>query len=193
MSAAPALAFSHLGIYVTDLAAMRAFYTRVFGFTVTDEGVLQRPDGAVDLVFMSRDPAEHHQLVLASGRPASIGFNVVNQISFRVPDLAGLRAMHACLVGEPVSEVRPVTHGNAVSLYFRDPEGNRIEVFCDTPWYVQQPLAVPVDLALDDSALMQAVEAHARGLPGFRPVGEWRAEMARRMGVAAPAAAPDGH
>lgn len=44
----------------------------------------------MQLVFLSRDPNEHHQLVLASGRPAESnppGFNVINQISLRVPDL----------------------------------------------------------------------------------------------------------
>ena len=69
MSTAPAIAFSHIGIYVTDLAPMEAFYTGVFGFTVTDRGHLDTPRGQVALVFLSRDPGEHHQFVLAAGRP----------------------------------------------------------------------------------------------------------------------------
>lgn len=182
MSATPEIAFSHLGIHVIDLAGMRRFYTGLFGFTVTDEGLLERPDGSkADLVFMSRDPREHHQLVLAAGRPEGLSFNIINQISFRVPDLAALRALLARLPEFGVDEVRQVTHGNAVSLYFTDPEGNRIEVFCDTPWYVQQPLVVPVDLSLDDDAVLQQVEAHARALPGFEPVEQWRARIAERM------------
>jgi catechol-2,3-dioxygenase len=76
-----------------------------------------------------------------------------------------------------------VTHGNAVSVYFRDPEGNRVELFCDTPWYVTQPVREPVDLSLSDEALMHALEMRAREMPGFRPRSEWRAEMARRMGL----------
>ena len=182
MTTAPSLQFSHLGIYVTDLAKMRAFYTRAFGFTVTDEGLLERPDGStVRLVFLSRDPREHHQLVLADGRPQAPCFNVVNQISFRVPDLDSLRRLQALLAHEAATELRPVTHGNAVSLYFRDPEGNRIEVFVDTPWYVTQPLAVPVDLSLDDAELLAQVHAHARSLPGFEPVEQWRSRIAERM------------
>ena len=62
----PQLTFSHLGIFVRDLAAMADFYTTRLGFTVTDRGALP----GVDLVFLSRDPDEHHQIVLASGRPA---------------------------------------------------------------------------------------------------------------------------
>ncbi len=185
MNAVPRIAFSHVGIYVSDLAAMEAFYTDLFGFIVTDRGRLDTPRGPVELVFLSRDPAEHHQVVLASGRPKDVAFNVINQLSFRVGGLADLRALHAKVATDPrVTEVAPVTHGNAVSVYFRDPEGNRIELFFDTPWYVTQPLREPIDLLLPDDALMAELEARARKLPGFRPHAEWRAEMARRMGLA---------
>ena len=43
-----------------------------------------------------------------------------------------------------VTEVVPVTHGNSVSLYFRDPEGNRIECYLDSPWYCAQPQRMEV-------------------------------------------------
>jgi catechol-2,3-dioxygenase len=112
---------------------MERFYTRLIGLTVTDRGRLETPRGPVDLVFLSGDPDEHHQLVLCSGRPPDLAYNVVNQLSFRVDGVAALRALHDRLRTEPVSEIAPVTHGNAVSVYFRDPEGNRIELFCDRP------------------------------------------------------------
>jgi catechol 2,3-dioxygenase-like lactoylglutathione lyase family enzyme len=180
----PALAFSHVGLYVHNAARMEDFYVRFMGFTVTDRGELPGPHGPVQLVFLSRNPDEHHQLVLVTGRPESIAFNVVNQLSLRADGLATLKAVYAALADEGVSDVMPVTHGNAVSVYFRDPEGNRLEVFVDTPWYVNQPVRVPIDLGLPDAALWQWAEQHARGLPGFRPRAEWRAEMARRMGLA---------
>jgi len=177
----PEFAFSHMGMFVADVARMEDFYTRVMGFTVTDRGDLETPRGHVTIVFLSRDPREHHQIVLAGGRPADLAFNPINQISFRLEDLAGLRQMHARLKGEAVSEIAPVSHGNALSVYFRDPEGNRIELFIDTPWYVDQPLRIPLDLGLPDEALWARVEAEARKLPGFRPVEEWRAAIARKM------------
>ena len=62
----PVASFSHFGIHVTDPARMEAFYTRVLGLLVADRGDL--PGGAT-LVFLSRDPDEHHQMVLVSGRP----------------------------------------------------------------------------------------------------------------------------
>lgn len=184
MAQSPQITFSHIGIFVSDCARMEAFYTRLFGFTVTDRGRLDTPRGPVDLVFLSRDPGEHHQLVLCSGRPRELPFNVINQLSFRVASLAELRDLYLRLANEPVTEVAPVTHGNAISVYFRDPEGNRIELFVDTPWYVTQPLREPIDLTLPDEALLAAVEAMARAQPGFKPHAEWRAEMARRMGRA---------
>ncbi|SIT49523.1 Lactoylglutathione lyase-like lyase (fragment) [Paraburkholderia piptadeniae] len=58
-----------------------------------------------------------------------------------------------------------------------------MEIFIDTPWYVDQPMRVPVDFSLPDDALLAAVERHARTLPGFRPRDEWEAEMAERMGI----------
>ncbi len=182
-SRAPSIVFSHVGIHVTDLRPMVEFYTRFLGFTLTDRGPLDTPPGPIELAFLSRDPDEHHQVVLVTGRPADAGFNTVNQISFRVDGLRALRAMHARLAGEPVTDVQAVSHGNALSVYFRDPEGNRIELFIDTPWYVSQPLRIPMDLSLSDDALWKWVEETARPLPGFKPREEWRREMTARMGA----------
>ena len=170
-----------MGIFVADVARMEDFYTRILGFAVTDRGDLETPRGKVFLVFLSRDPGEHHQIVLASGRPDSLPFNPINQISFRMADFAGLREMHRRLADEKVRDLYPVSHGNALSVYFLDPEGNRIELFVDTPWYVQQPLRVPMDMRLPDAELWKWAQAEARKQPGFRPVEEWRAEMAKRM------------
>jgi len=179
-------AFSHIGLFVRDLKLMEDFYTRVLDFTVTDRGQLPGPDGKpIDLVFTSRDPDQHHQIVLVAGRPAEPGFNIINQLSFHGETLAELRAMHARLAAERVRDLVCVTHGNAVSVYGLDPEGSRLEFYIDTPWYVTQPTRVPIDFSLDDAALMRHVEAHARSLPGFKPRAEWRADMAKRMGVAA--------
>ena len=180
LSRPDALVFSHLGIYVRDLARMARFYRDVLCFFETDQGDL----GPVQLVFLSRNPAEHHQLVLASGRPAEPGFSLINQISLRVPDLATLREVRDRAVADPgVSDLVAVTHGNAVSIYFRDPEGNRLEVFMDTPWYCEQPLREPIDLDQPDEAVLARAEALARSRPRFRSRAEWRAEMEQLMGL----------
>ena len=171
------MSFSHMGMYVADIGRMEDFYTRVLGFTVTDRGML----GATSLVFLSRDAKDHHQIVLASGRPPEAGFNPINQISFRMAELGALRQMHELLRKEGVADLAPVSHGNALSVYFKDPEGNRIELFVDTPWYVDQPLRIPMDISLPDRELWAWAEADARKRPGFRPVEDWQADMARRI------------
>jgi len=171
------LQFSHIGLYVTDLPRMARFYKQALRFTQTDAGDL----GAVQLVFLSRDPREHHQLVLATGRPADLGFNVVNQISFRVPDIGTLRRFHDRLLEEGAHDMLPVTHGNAVSVYCRDPEGNRLELFMDTPWYCEQPLREPVDFSRSDEQILAQAEAIARSRPRFMPRSQWQVELARQM------------
>jgi catechol 2,3-dioxygenase len=178
MSDVPQFAFSHMGLYVTDLPRMEDFYTRLLGFSVTDRGDL----GSTKIVFLSRDAREHHQIILASGRPTGGGFNPINQISFRMGDFAGLREMHRRLEKEGVKDLAPVSHGNALSVYFRDPEGNRIELFVDTPWYVQQPLRLPMDMKLSDAELWTWAEAEARKIADFQPVEQWRAGLSRKLG-----------
>ena len=61
---------------------------------------------------------------MVSGRPADLGFSTVNQISLLADSLAELKRIHIALKGRgDVADLRTVTHGNAVSIYFRDPEG----------------------------------------------------------------------
>ena len=177
MSPTPAVHFSHIGIFVRDIVRMERFYTEFLGLLASDSGDL----GPVRMVFLSRDPRNHHQIVLVSGRPPEATFSVVNQISLRVDDLRALRHFHSTAAAHGATDVRAVTHGNALSVYFQDPEGNRVEVFVDTPWYVRQPLREPMDLSLSDEELWRWAEAHARKLPGFQPVADWQQQFQGRL------------
>jgi catechol-2,3-dioxygenase len=173
----PDLRFSHVGIHVTDLEKMAEFYTRVLGFTITDRG----PIGDRELLFLSRDPVEHHQIVLATGRPRDLAFTTINQLSFRLPALADLQAVHERLLAEGVGPLRVVTHGNAWSIYFHDPEGNRIELLVDTPWYTPQPYAEPLDLTAPTEEILRRTEAECRARPGFQTREAWRQGLARTL------------
>ncbi|MBI4247806.1 MAG: ABC transporter substrate-binding protein [Candidatus Rokubacteria bacterium] len=179
--AEPVAALSHFGIHVTDLDRMVDFYTRGLGLVVNDRGAL--PNGP-ELAFLSRDPDQHHQLVLVTGRPAGNGFNVVNQISFKLPTLADLKAMHARLRSEGVEQFRVVTHGNAWSVYFADPEGNRVELFVDTPWHTPQPYAEPFDIEAPVETILARTEAICRSRPGFASRSAWRQAVSEKMGMA---------
>ena len=171
------LTLSHVGIFVTDIESMVDFYTRFLSFAVSDREA--RAEG--EIVFLTRDPREHHQFVIASGRPADLPFNPINQLSFRVDSLATLRALYLALKNEPVELLGTITHGNALSVYFRDPEKNRVELLIDTPWYVPQPYRVPYDIMLPDAELWPALEEQVRAVPGFKPREEWMAEIAARI------------
>lgn len=173
-----AIGFTHVGIYVHVLAPMVRFYRDLLGLMETDRGML----GEAELVFLSSDPTEHHQLVLVTGRPETIGFNCVNQISFRVEDLPSLREIYRRARIDPaISDLVSVTHGNAISIYMRDPEGNRNEIFCNTPWHCQQPVREPINLEDTDEDVLAAVEAIARRHAGFQARPEWSSSLARRM------------
>jgi catechol-2,3-dioxygenase len=174
------LSMSHIGLYVHDLQRMEDFYTRVLGFTVTDRGKVR----GADIVFTSWDPKDHHQVALVSGRPEELPFNHINQISFRVASVEDLQAICRCVKDESgASDLRPMDHGNAWSLYFRDPEGNRLEVFCDTDWYIEQPCLEDLDLSLPAEQIRAKSEAYCRTAPGFKPIKQYQSEIARKMGL----------
>ena len=173
----PEFTFGHLGLYVTDVEKMVEFYTRVLGFTVSDRG----PIRDFELVFLSRNPDEHHQIALATGRPRDATFTTINQISLRLAGLEDLKSVHKELLAEGVGDLRIVSHGNAWSIYFPDPEGNRIEFYVPTPWYTPQPYAEPLDLTASVSEIMRATEAECRNRPGFKTREEWSSDLARRL------------
>jgi len=171
----PQMAFSHIGLYVTDMESMVSFYTDVLGFSVTDRARIREND----VVFLSRSPDEHHQIVLVPGR-APQSPSTVNQISFRVIGLAELRRLHAQLVGLGVSGINPTNHGGSWSVYFSDPEGNRIELLAQTPWYVP-PVSVSLDLSLSDAEIYSLTEAMVEKIPGHMPRAQWREQLERRL------------
>ena len=182
---APNLMFSHMGLSVKDLARMEDFYSRVLGFTVTDRGAA----GGMELVFLSRDPNDHHQIVLATGRPESLPANVanpqfgpsINQISFKMGSIADLREMHQRLQAEGGSSLFPANHGIAWSIYAHDPEGNNLEFFVDTEWYITQPFLIPLDFSKTDGEIVSDTKALCEKSDGYEPYGDWRNRVAQRM------------
>jgi catechol-2,3-dioxygenase len=50
--------------------------------------------------------------------------------------------------------IRTVSHGNAVGIYFQDPDGNRVEVYWQTGLDWPQPFDKPVDLTASDEEIL---------------------------------------
>ena len=177
MGKRPVLTFSHVGIWVTDLEGMREFYTDVLGFVHTDRGLV----GDTELVFLSQNPSDHHQLVLARGRPRDLGFTTVNQISYKVDSLETLKDVYAEIRHKPVKELVQISHGNAWSIYFKDPEGNRIELFVDTPWYTPQPCREALDLTKPADEIRRDTEAYCRNQPRFQNHADWQRDLGDKI------------
>jgi catechol 2,3-dioxygenase len=64
-------------------------------------------------------------------------------------------------------DILPLSHGNTLSLYFNDPEGNGLEVFWDTPWHVKQPDGIVWDTGLDQEQALAWVEETFSHKPSF--------------------------
>jgi catechol 2,3-dioxygenase len=135
---------SHFGVYATDVDKMVHFYKTVFGLVETDRGVGKT--FKAPLVFLSASPDQHHQLVIAGGRPADATFSTVMQLSFAVPSIQHLRDLKKSAEALGATRVLPLNHGNALSVYFADPEGNTVEIYIDMPFYISQPHGDPLDL-----------------------------------------------
>lgn len=140
----------HVGIHVTDLQRSREFYRDVVGLTITDE------DMDRGMVFMSARPQEeHHEFVLMRGREDG---KIIQQISFRCASLADVKGYHRLFLERQVPINRIVTHGNAISIYFADPDGNQVEVYYTNPDYLswRQPFVMPIDLTRPDDEILNA-------------------------------------
>jgi catechol 2,3-dioxygenase len=165
------------------------FYTRAFGLLVTDRG---RSPRGFEIAFLSGRPDEHHQLAIAAGRANEATFSTINQVSFRVKGLDDLKRYYTWLTNERVSDLEARNHGNAWSFYFSDPEGNRMEVYCSTPWYVSQPFGEPLDLSEPNEAILATTGAMVRADPTSQRIEAWSADMRKRLGQASSASGVAG-
>jgi len=111
-----------------------------------------------------------------------MGSTSLNHMAFRVGSLAKLRQRHDALVAAGAGDIDPTTHYTWLSVYFRDPENNRMEFFCDTPWYVDQPIVEKLDMSLSDGEIMRLTEQQSRAAAGFRPMADWKTDAAAELG-----------
>jgi catechol-2,3-dioxygenase len=154
----------HVGVHVKDLEGAKRFYRDILGLQVTDE------DSGLGVVFMSARPAEeHHELALFGGRNVGPDARVLQQISFRCATLEDVIGFHRRLREHGVEIDVTGTHGNAITLYFFDPEGNRCEVYWGTGLPARQPYLEGVDFDRPKDEIMRRVEESVRkhGKTGF--------------------------
>jgi catechol 2,3-dioxygenase len=187
------VALAHLGISVFDFDRMLSFYTETLGMVVSDTDHL--PFGNRGrIAFLTTNPEDHHQLVIVEGRAeeelrtdppfgGSIGSQLF-QLSFRLPDLATMKMVKTRLEAAGLNNFAPMNHGNAWALYVRDPEGNALEFFVDSSWYVRQPCGFELDLSLSDEEIWAETEAYCTAQPECMPMDAWHSEQAVRIRAA---------
>ena len=205
------LRWSHAFVHVQNMQAMLDFYTDMLGFEITDQGkVGGRPVAFLSqvetdhhqLAFLERprrgsaggnpsqedqprpdsapaDPA-HEKRPPAVSEPAPA--SRVGHFAFRAGSLTDVQSLHRRLQqDERVARVQPVTHGNAWSVYFADPEGNGIEVFCDSPWHLRQPQGGSWDPAMSEREVIEATRRAFADKDGFGPIEDYYRQRAAHL------------
>ena len=132
------LRWSHTVLNIKDAKKILDFYVGTLGFEISDRGPLA--ENGPEIIFMSQDPNEHHQIGLVVSREDEGPSNSLNHLSFRVDSFKDVKIMKSKLESANV-DILPLCHGNALSLYFNDPEDNGIEVFWDTNLNEEEVLA----------------------------------------------------
>jgi catechol-2,3-dioxygenase len=152
--AAPAIArLGHVGIHCKDLEQQKAFYRDVLGLQVTNE------EPGMGMVFLSARPEEEdHELLLCAGREVN-DVLLLQQISWRCNELADVIGFHERLQQHGVQFDMIVSHGNAIGMYFRDPEDNRLEIYWATGLQARQPYLERVDLTEPPEEIMRKIRA----------------------------------
>lgn len=172
--------WSHCVIRVRDADAMISFYCDILDFRVADKGPVV-PNGPT-IAFLSGSSSDHHQMGLIQIRGEEDASSLDHN-AFRVESVGEVKEMIKRLSeDERVATHSPVTHGNAISVYFADPEGNGVEVFCDSPWHVKQPQLKAWDPTKSDEEVLAFVEAEFKDEPEFQPMSEYRATKAGEFG-----------
>lgn len=130
---------AHVVLSTNDVSSMSQWYTNVLGaestfaasgLEVADvRGKIQNVD--VDFVTFDR---EHHRIAFANigGKPSDPPpARTLNHIAFTYAHIGELINTYLRLKSEDVLPIRTVHHGPTVSLYYLDPDGNRVELQVD--------------------------------------------------------------
>jgi catechol-2,3-dioxygenase len=147
----------HVGVYVRDIDRSLAFYRDILGLQISDRS----PTGAVFMTAQDR-LAEHHELLLVPGRSDDGNIKLLQQMSFHCASLADVKEFYRVFNDRKVPINRIVSHGNTVSIYAQDPDGNSVEVYWSTGIDVPQPCGEPIDLTKSEAEILARVEQIAK-------------------------------
>jgi catechol 2,3-dioxygenase-like lactoylglutathione lyase family enzyme len=122
----------HLALNVRDLPAMKRFYVELLGFAVEWE---PDPDNTylssgIDNLALHRSTA-----LTAAPAPASSGAGALDHLGLIVREAEDVDRWAAFLEGNGVAmSAKPKTHRDgARSCYFKDPDGNSVQIIHHPP------------------------------------------------------------
>jgi catechol 2,3-dioxygenase len=154
----------HVVIKVRDIERSKKFYTEILGL----QQMMELPK--LKMAFFASNGRDHHELACvevgaeaAGNQPKQIG---LVHIAFRLRDEEHLQAAYREFKEKNVPIVFTVDHGVTKSIYFRDPDGNQLEVYCDNPPEYVAKMAEKgyggmdkLDFTPDEPSIMEAFNA----------------------------------
>jgi catechol 2,3-dioxygenase len=127
----------HVALRVADEERSRAFYRDVLGFSVTEQ------DPEHGGTFMSLGENFHTIDVFPSDNPQGAPKPQRDQIglfhiAFEVGSYQDLREAYCSLIDHQVEISHCTDHVSQRSIYFSDPDGNRLEIYYEIPDALQR-------------------------------------------------------
>lgn len=158
---APAL-LAHVVLRTADLGRLRDWYAKVLNAQVVHENPM--------LCFLTYDE-EHHRIAIIGQpglAPAAPNATGLHHMAFTYAGLGDLLATYRRLKDQGIEPFWPIHHGMTLSLYYRDPDGNQVELQVDTVPTKAAGTAVfhspafaanPIGVTFDPEALARGWEA----------------------------------
>lgn len=154
--------FAHFVLQTSNLPAMRDWYLTVLNARVVHENPM--------LCFMTYDD-EHHRVALLNLPELQARDDKargVHHVAYTYASLRDLLATWRRLKAKGIEPFWPINHGPTVSLYYRDPDGNAVELQVDVYPTKQEASAFfdseafrenPIGVAFDPEDMARRYEA----------------------------------
>jgi catechol 2,3-dioxygenase len=121
----------HLVLRVKDLEHSKRFFTEVLGLPLVG-------DNGKGMLFFSADVNDnHHMLAIRQAKdgaplpdPEQVG---MEHVAYELGSFAELQEAYRVFKENRVKIRHTVFHGVTKSIYFYDPDGNMLEVYCNVP------------------------------------------------------------
>lgn len=115
---------THIALYVRDPVASGKWYEEVLGMEETARGE--------HWVFMSFGTKHHDIALIATDETKPPIKRGLQHYGLEIGcDVTYLRRLYGMLIRKNVEVVKTTDHKIGYGLYFNDPDGNRLEFFCD--------------------------------------------------------------